>query len=119
MLYRVRKIRNTLTNNEELIMYPTNLTEREKKLGFRILQMSNPKSLYIGEPATVDAVVYELDQSNRIVKIEWTDGSVRYSHQRLITMTRQHQSCSEWKPVGKPTSDPVGAIALARTAIKK
>lgn len=97
-------------------MYSINLTTSEKNLGFKILQMPNPNSLYIGEPTTVDAVVYELNQANRVVKIEWPDGRIEYSHLRLTTVDEKHRSSKEWKPVCSQVSDPVSAITLARNS---
>ena len=97
-------------------MYLTNLTETEKRLGYKISQMPNPAFCHIGGLLPIDAVIYELDETNIIVKVDLQDGNVRYSHQRLGSVSVGHQD--NWKAVGIAIQDPAAAIDLARGLIK-
>lgn len=97
-------------------MYSTNITETEKRFGYKISQMPNPELGHIGEPVMVDAVIYELDKTNIIAKVDWLDNGVRYSHQRLMATSVDH--LDNWKPVNSPISDPAMAIEVARGRLK-
>lgn len=94
-------------------MYSTNLTKTEKRLGYKISQMPNPELPHIGAPVMVDAVIYQLDETNIIVKMDGLDGTALYSQQRLRSESAGEQD--NWKAVGsRRMKDPAAAIEVAR-----
>jgi len=89
-------------------MYTTELSVREKGLGFLIGKMPNPKGKYMGEPAFVEAVLCEVDKDNVIVKVIHPLGGFRYSHQQRVGVT------NEYRPVSQVEFDPETAILKAK-----
>jgi hypothetical protein len=63
-------------------LFPSELTDQEREVGFAVKKIENPDGHYAGYPPMIDAVVYTLSPSRRIVKRLLPEGRVGYQLQR-------------------------------------
>jgi hypothetical protein len=106
-------------------LYSTELTEADEKAGFALKENLNPQSQYFGASDTVQAVVLDLGDSHRMVKLNRPDGVSTYKLQQFgKDLFQREGEKPEWKPVDDGDfDDPVVAAAhaqqfMTRTDIK-
>jgi hypothetical protein len=87
-------------------MYTTEVSEREKILGYALSPIPNPAGKLPGEPEQVLAVAYKLDDNNLIVKKLNPMGGCRYWHLK--------RASDDWRTVSNVEPDPGSAIERAR-----
>ena len=92
-------------------MFSTEITETEKRLGFKIGKIPNPLGSYVFQKKYIDAVLYELDERNVVVKFDQPLplSGVGYVHQ-----------CKEgdiWDVIGKIEYEPDPAIKKAKARV--
>ena len=63
--------------------FPTEVTDGERNAGFSQQQIENPDAHYAGHPPTINAVVYPLSLSRRIVKLRLPGDRIGYQLQRF------------------------------------
>ena len=64
-------------------LFPSELTDQERDAGFVAKRIENPDAHYAGHPPTIEAVVYSLSPSRRIVKRLLPGTRIGYQLQRL------------------------------------
>jgi len=89
--------------------YCGEITEAEAAAGFKLMEVLNPEGHFYGNPPTVPAVVYEINESERIIKINspLTNGT-GYLRQIYGVYPGSMPGPEDWKPHGAiayPTLD--------------
>lgn len=85
-------------------IYPMELFDVEKELGFQVVDVENPKGHYAFEPASVPAVVLIIDDNNRIIKMnDPISGHYDYCHQRFGVAKALFNFDKNTKPKWNPT----------------
>jgi hypothetical protein len=63
--------------------YAKELTDEEQRLGFVIRETVNPRARFVSHPEKVEAVLYEINKHDRIIKMHThIQGSATYKLQR-------------------------------------
>lgn len=93
-------------------MFSTEITETEKRLGFKIGKMPNPLGNYAFQKKYLDVVLYEIDEKNVVVKFNQILplSGAGYIHQ-----------CNDggiWDVAGKIEYDPETAVRKARAKLQ-
>ena len=84
----------------EYTLYSTELTDNETSLGFKLVDVTNPRGHFAYNPDTVSAVVFQLGPRDRIIKINNPmTGKQEYKHQTHGRYDFQDDSQAEWLPV--------------------
>lgn len=96
------------------MIFATDLTEQERRLGFVRAFVSNPTAGYKRQPSIVPAVVYRVRDGERIIKLSTNE----YSHQLFgrYVGTLAEELSPAWLPVDGPHRDaevPVKACQAA------
>jgi hypothetical protein len=94
-------------------MYSDQITNREKQLGYYVAQMPNPKGRCLFQKKRVQAVMYQLDKNNVVVKVALPSPKegYRYSHQQWDN--------GRWQPVQNGEFDPEAALWKANTFMEQ
>ncbi len=80
--------------------YSTDLSEDEAKLGFKLVETANPRGEFAFEPKKVLAVVFDIDVSDRIIKMNNPiTGKPTYHVQRFGTWGGEPMGKASWKPL--------------------
>jgi hypothetical protein len=80
-------------------LFPSELTDLEREVGFVVRKIENPDGHYAGYPPTIDAVVYSLSPSRRIVKLLLPEGRIGYQLQRYGRYSfKPPGAASSWLP---------------------
>jgi hypothetical protein len=94
-------------------MYTDQMTDKEKRLGFKLAQMPNPEARNLFQKKYIQAVVYELDPDNVIIKevLPPPLEGVRYTH--------QHRDHDEWRAAENEEFDPETAVRNATAYLRQ
>jgi len=94
-------------------MYPSEITTEELELGFAIKEIKSPDSHFAGQPASIKAVIYQHNESYRIIKILNPNDGIEYKLQKYGQLPDSPEYVApEWWPVGMlQDSDPEIAIS--------
>jgi hypothetical protein len=101
-------------------LFPSDITPEEIAAGFSVQEIDNPSGHYAFSPPTIQAVVFPLEPSDRIVKM-WNPvhNHVEYKRQRYGTWAWDKTGQPEWLPFGDTTDyDPNDAILKARAGVQ-
>lgn len=94
--------------------YPVDITPVEQSAGFSLMEIANPEAHYAFSLPTIQAVVCEIDVSNRVVKMKSPRGDISYVHQRKgYRAIDSAQSDPRWSPVFETLPDPIEAVKVA------
>ncbi|NLX98533.1 MAG: hypothetical protein GXY83_20430 [Rhodopirellula sp.] len=88
--------------------YSDPLTPEEERLGFRLREIVNPNTRFADHPKKVQAVVYDINTHDRIIKLKNRNTKTSTYHFQRFGVFDQSQSCEDaaWLPlsdVGYPT----------------
>jgi hypothetical protein len=88
--------------------YSDQLTPEEEQLGFRVRDIVNPNSRFARHPRKVQAVVYDINSHDRIIKMRNRNTKIPTYHFQRFGAFDRSRSCenSAWLPlsdVGYPT----------------
>jgi hypothetical protein len=103
-------------------LYPSDITELEYQAGFKVMPIANPHRHFAYSRPTIDAVVYPLDQSHRLIKMrDPLLGDVSYKLQRYGKSSNSKEwEKADWLPVGDTADqDPCIAIDNASARIAR
>ena len=92
------------------LQLPQGLTGEEEDLGFQLQEIDNPDGRPVTPPARARAVVFQVEDWERVVKVRGPGGRVAY----------QRQVHGVWRPAVEgdlPTWKAVGEHADPRTAV--
>lgn len=104
--------------------YSDQLTPEEQQLGFRLREIIDPNGRYARQPKKVQAVVYEINSHDRIIKVKNRNTkTLTYHFQRFGTFDPSPSpENAAWLPlsdVGYPTLEmPKRVIGLGIDALK-
>jgi len=87
-------------------MFTSEITEREKELGFAVDKIVNQNAEYMGHKEYVYGVIYKFDDNNIIVKERCPLGGFRYCYRRKQGVG--------FMTVSNVDNDPLQAIDRAR-----
>jgi len=101
----------------DYILYPTELTEEEKKLGFEITDVENPEGKFTIGPTTVKAVVNRIGPSDRVIKMQSPDGKIiDYQCERYGQFKGQEDRFPpDWLTTGLQYNNPDRAVSIAKS----
>ncbi len=101
-------------------LHPTEVTDREQRLGFIVDHDANPRKHYLGEPETVPAVVCPVGPSDRVIKLRDPNGTIHYRAQRYGSWAFSNSEEKKWLPAGDAEHfDPDEAVTLAQAQVGK
>lgn len=92
------------------VQLPQDLTGEEEDLGFQLQEIDNPDGRAVSPPVRARAVVFQVEDWERVVKVQGAGGRAAY----------QRQVHGVWKPTvdgDVPTWKAVGEHADPRTAV--
>lgn len=87
------------------LVYKNDITVDEQVAGFQIKSVKNPEN-YFGSPERIDAVVLDINLSERIIKVPGIDSDSAYSHQKFGKYFNSGSVIEpQWLPQSGPESD--------------
>lgn len=95
------------------MQYLDELTEKERNLGFQLLEIETSEGTFRGSPAIIKAVIYLLGPADRIVKT-YNEMSQRVEYHREVHGVYDPPipgDIAKWRPYGMPRLDPVEAVS--------
>jgi hypothetical protein len=96
------------------MVFATDLTEEERRLGFNQAFVSNPVAGHKKHASIVPAVVYRVRDGERIIKLSTSE----YSHQLFGRYhgTMAGELSPAWLPIDGPYTDAEGAVKACQAA---
>jgi hypothetical protein len=94
-------------------MYSEKITDRERQLGYYVARMPNPEGCGLFRKPQVDAVMYQLDRDNLVVKV-----APRRAREGF-TYSHQQRDGGLWKTVQAAEPDPEAALWSANARMEQ